>query len=141
MPDWYQQTLRDFGTSVSIGSLAGAVCMALATMRGLPEASDWIGILVFILFFTVGAIPVVALGLAIFGLPAALLLRRSAHQWWVGVLAVFWGAIAGKLIFYGVDKVLKFGSFFNDAEPGILFGVPTALAWWFMMRRQFPQLT
>lgn len=141
MPSWYQQALRDFGTSVSIGSLVGAICMVLATMRGMPEASDWIGILLFILFFTVGAIPVVALGLAIFGLPAALLLRRSVHRWWVGVTAALWGAIAGKLVFYGVDKALKFGPSFNDAEPGILFGVPTALAWWLMIRRQFSERT
>lgn len=127
---------QHFGSSALLGSVAGAIITAAAS--GLPNTSaEWIGALIIVILVTLFALPFVAVGLAIFGLPAMMLLSANARRWWVGVLAVGWGAIAGKLMFSGVDRMLRFnGWFLGVSEPGIVFGVPTALAGWLMMRRQ-----
>jgi hypothetical protein len=130
---------QHFGLSALLGSLAGATITAFAVF-GL-EAKAWLGALTVVFLVTILALPFVALGLAIFGLPAMMLLSRSAHRWWVGALAIVWGAGAGKLMFLGLDSLLKFnGWFLGVSEPGIAFGVPTALASWVFMRRRVSTL-
>ncbi len=131
---------RHFALSAMLGSVAGAIITA-AIAFGLPETKAWLGVLIAVILITFLALPFVALGLAIFGIPAMMLLSGNAHRWWVGVLAIVWGGGAGKLMFLGLDSLLKFnGWFLGVSEPGIAFGVPTALASWLMMRRRMPRL-
>lgn len=75
-----------------------------------------------------------ALGLALFGLPAGLLLRRHAQRPWIGPVAVVWGAIAGKLFFHAVDHLLFLGQDDLDRiarrNVGVIYGISTGIAWW-----------
>lgn len=107
--------------------------------RGPIDMSDLWALPVIILVYGLFALPFVALGLALFGWPATALLRPWAQSRWVGVVAALWSAAAGKLMFYAIDHHLFFGHYTLDemtfADLGILYGVPTGLAWWWFYRQ------
>lgn len=56
----------------------------------------------------------------------------------LGAVAILWGGVAGKLTYFAIDHLLFFGN--HDLrkvelfDMGLLYGVPTGLAWWLMLR-------
>ncbi len=58
----------------------------------------------------------------------------------MGVVAALWGCAAGKLMFLMIDRVLFFSSYelmeLSIKDMGIIFGLPTGLAWWVLYRRE-----
>ena len=84
------------------------------------------------------AMPFVAIGLAVFGLPATAFLKPYRNRVWVGLVAVIWGAITGKLFYLGIDQLIFFG-YYEFSSPslsdlGLLYGMPTGVAWWWLKR-------
>jgi hypothetical protein len=113
----------------------------LVTTWSYPiDRSEFWAIPVLLLAYGALALPFVALGLAVFGLPATHLLRRRAQEWWVGLFAALWGAVAGKIAFYAMEQLMFFGGYdpwrITVYDLGIIYGVPTALAWWLLCRRE-----
>lgn len=143
-PDTYSvSNRRAFFLGAIIGAYVGvSLLMAVTLWREPPSSSELWTFPVLILGYGTFALPFVILGLAIFGLPAAYLLRGRAREWWVGGIALLWGALAGKLMFYAIDHLLFFGLYDLDEvsirDMGIIWGVPTALAWWALHRRTIP---
>ena len=132
---------RAFWLSVFVGGFAGVTLqLIMTTWREPVDASKLWVIPAIILAYGSFALPFVAVGLAIFGLPAAGLLRRNAQDWWVGLIAASWGAIAGKLMFYAIDHLIFFGFYdirkVSLLDMGLIYGVPTGLAWWGFYRRE-----
>ena len=132
---------RAYWLSVLVGAFAGVILQLIVTTGREPvDASGLWAVPVIILAYGLFALPFVALGLAVFGLPATGLLRRNAQDWWVGLIAVLWGAVAGKLMFYAIDHLIFFGVYdFRDVgllDMGVIYGVPTGLAWWVLYRRE-----
>ena len=132
---------KTFGLSAIIGAYAGvALHIALAAWREPFPVSEWRFVPLLAVFYGLLALPFVALGLAVFGLPATALLRPRANDWWVGLIAASWGTMAGKLTFFAIDHLLFFGlydigkvAFF---DLGVIYGAPTGLAWWALFRRR-----
>ncbi|MBP0494517.1 hypothetical protein [Roseomonas indoligenes] len=133
------RTSEAFWLSSMAGAYAGITVQSLFKMGGVPLSELWT-VPVIILGYGTLSIPFVALGLLVFGLPATPLLRRHAGRWWVGVVAVLWGALAGRLVFYAIDHGLFSGNYrfstVRFSDMGIIYGVPTALAWWLLQRRR-----
>lgn len=127
--------------SVFIGAYVGIILQMAITawVEPVDPAELW-AIPVLLVCYGLFAVPFVALGLAIFGLPVTGLLQRSAERWWVGAIAAVWGCIAGKLMFYAVDHLLFFGLYdilkISIVDIGVIYGLPTGLAWWALRRRQ-----
>ena len=128
--------------SVFLGAYVGAILMIVAPpWHGPLDVSElWslpLGIFILGLF----AVPFVAAGLAIFGLPVTMILRHRTQERWGAVVAVVWGCIAGKMMFYLVDRLLLFGNYeflkFDVFDVGIIYGLPTGIAWWALCRRNF----
>ena len=132
---------RAFVFSVLIGAFAGIAIQMLVTLS--PEPFDpgelWALPVMFAAYGAL-AVPFVAIGLALFGVPAAQVLRGQAHKWWVGIVAVVWGAVTGKLVFFAIDHSLFLGQYeiakVGPYDMGLIYGVPTALAWWLLHRRE-----
>ncbi len=84
-------------------------------------------------------LPFVAVGLALFGLALAGLLRADARHGWIGIVAIVGGAICGRLFFYAIDHLLFFGlnriDRIEHLDLGILYGVSTAIPLWLLQRR------
>lgn len=132
---------KAFGLSVLIGAFGGISLHLLVTALDAPiDVSELWAVPVLILVYGLFALPFVAVGLALFGLPVTALLRGRAQAWWVGLIAALWGTVAGKLMFYVIDSVLFFGSYkflhISLTDLGIIFGVPTASAWWLLHCRE-----
>nr|WP_315049705.1 hypothetical protein [uncultured Brevundimonas sp.] len=85
------------------------------------------------------ALPFVAAGLIVFGLPATLALRRHAMAPWIALVAALWGAIAGKIVFALINNLLFFGlnnpPVFSLNDIGVFYGAPTGVAWWWLQSR------
>lgn len=132
---------KSFWRSVLTGAYVGiALQMLLMSWNEPLDVSELWAIPVLLIVYGSIAIPFVAAGLAIFGLPFTRLLVRKAHSWWVGVVAVLWGATAGKLLFYIIDHLLFTGSYeiekFQLFDMGIIYGIPTGIAWWLFCLRE-----
>lgn len=140
-----RRIVRAYWLSVVTGAYAGIILQILATTLGTTiDPSEFWGMLpIVVLSYGLFALPFVALGLALFGLPVAGLLRRRARGWWVGVLAVVWGGLAGKLMFYAIDHLMFFGPYDPREvmliDLGVIYGVPTGLAWWLFCRRSLSE--
>lgn len=127
--------------SVLAGAFVGISLQMIVAMWGERiDASDAWAIPVVILSYGLFAFPFVALGLAVFGLPATALLRPRWQSWWMGLVATICGALAGKLMYYAIDQLFFLGAYDPRqvflADMGIIYGVPTALAWWLLYRRE-----
>ncbi|MBX7541683.1 hypothetical protein [Qipengyuania sphaerica] len=127
--------------SVFIGAYVGIFLQMVVTTWGEPfDSSELWTVPVILLAYGLFAVPFVALGLGIFGLPVTTLLRRSAQAWWVGGVAALWGCLSGKLMFYIIDHLLFFGLYdlmeLSFPDLGIVYGLPTGLAWWALHRRE-----
>lgn len=132
---------RAYWLSVFIGAFVGVTLqIAITAWREPIEKSELWAVPVLILTYGLFAVPFVALGLAIFGLPATSLLRRYAQDWWVGLVAAVWGAAAGKMMYFLIDHLIFFGFYdFSEVarlDVGVLYGLPTGLAWWLSYRRE-----
>ena len=131
---------RSFGQSLLIGSLLGTSIWMLpqALTSGMPLAEAW---LVPLLGLTISAValPFVATGLIVFGLPATLVLQRHAKAPWIGLAAALWGAVAGKVVFALINNLLFFGlnnpPVFSLNDIGVFYGVPTGIAWCLLQGR------
>ncbi|MCW2366352.1 hypothetical protein M2341_001799 [Sphingobium sp. B7D2B] len=141
MTDKRRLTARAFGLSVLVGAFAGMSLQSLVLLLLQPALisfSELWAIPVILFGYGLFAVPFVALGLLIFGLPATWLFSYKAGSWWLCIVAVIWGAVAGKLTFYAIDQLIFLG-FYRLGELawvdlGVLYGVPTALAWWALQR-------
>jgi len=131
---------RAFLQAVLIGACSGPTLMLIPAFwhRGIVLSEAWRMLLVIPMIGLI-AVPFVAIGLALFGLPLTWLLRKQAQKRWVGALAAGWSAFSGMLLFYAIDRLLldfgqpgdvRFGS------VGAIFGLPTGLAWWLLERRE-----
>ena len=132
---------RSFWLSVLIGAYAGLILQFLLASRGQPVDPSELWVLPFgLAIYGLLAIPFVASGLIVFGLPLTPLLKKHARRWWVGLIAVIWGALAGKLHFYAIDHLLFFGYYefakIEILDMGVIYGVPTGIAWWLLYRRR-----
>lgn len=142
MSDKSPRRAGTFILSVLVGAFAGITLQVLIALlqSGSMSVSDLWEIPVFIVMFGLFAAPFVGIGLAIFGLPAAWLLRANAKSWWLCIVAVIWGAVAGKLLFYAIDHLIFLGLYrlgeVAMVDLGVLYGVPTALAYWVLQRRE-----
>ncbi|HWU95971.1 MAG TPA: hypothetical protein VN029_10260 [Sphingomonas sp.] len=123
-----------------IGAYVGIILQLglAAWFSGLP-VPDWseaLEIPVLIFWYGLIALPFVSFGLAIFGIPAARLLHRWRHRPWMGIVAAISGALAGKLLFYGIAQLSFHGSheFWAFDPIGLCYGMPTGLAWWWFKR-------
>jgi len=130
--------------SALVGSFGGIMIQLLLTARSGPLSWDDIESLPFILlFYGLFALPFVAIALVVFGLPAAALFGRWSDKLLVAAAAVVLGAISGKLFFDVMDHLLFSGSeplgTVRYGDPGISFGVPTGLAWWYFKGRALRQ--
>lgn len=125
---------KDFWKAVVLGALTGSVTMVLAK-GGLTASGPWWELPLVALIFAMFAIPFVAFGLAVFGLPATALLLSHADRWWSGVVALLVGAFAGELMYLLLDRLLFDGTSMFGPRPGAMFGVPTALIWWWLLRK------
>lgn len=130
--------------SVAVGSFGG-ICLQLLISVWLdppPIENAFEFLLLPYLIFTYGlvAMPFVAIGLGVFGIPARRLLHRKANSWWLGWLALALGAIAGKLIFYGIDHTIFSGSYsllaLDPLDIGPIYGTVTAVAFWHYSKRE-----
>lgn len=88
--------------------------------------------------YGLGVLPFVSSGLFVFGLPAARLLHGQRQRWWMGIVAGLAGALAGKATFYAISELLL-GGFYKPFDIslqdfGLLYGIPTGLAWWWLKR-------
>lgn len=135
------QARSAYWPSVFIGAYGGVTLqMVAATWGGPPDPSELWVIPVLLLVYGMLAVPFVALGLGLFGLPVTSVIRRWAQSWWVGPFAALWGGVAGKLMFYGIDHLMFFGQYrfleIGISDMGLLFGVPTGVAWWTLHRQE-----
>ena len=141
MTDARKSTANTYWLSVFIGAYVGVILQMVATTWGEPfDSSELWAVPVILLGYGLFAVPLVAMGLAIFGLPITTLLRQSAQAWWLGGVAALWGCLSGKLMFYIVDHLLFFGLYdlmeVSFRDLGVIFGLPTGLAWWALHRRE-----
>ena len=131
---------RNFGLSVLVGAYAGVILNMLIAMAsdGFPWQDLW-SVPIIIFFYGLISAPFVAIGLAIFGIPAAHLLDRFSGRWWVGCVAILLGGLAGKILFFAVDHAIFFGYYdirkIELRDFGILYGAPSGFAWWAFNRR------
>jgi hypothetical protein len=141
MADEPRSSRRAYWLSVFIGAYLGVTLQMVVTYWGKPfDRTELWAIPVILLGYGTLAVPFVALGLTLFGLPATGLLRRLAQEWWVGVVAALWGAVAGKLMYFGIDHLMFFGSYniieLRLLDLGVMYGLPTGFAWWTLHRRE-----
>lgn len=141
MTDARRSTGRAYWQSVFIGAYVGVILqMVITTWTEPVDPSELWAIPVLLLVYGLLAVPFVAMGLALFGLPVTAMLRQRAQDWWVGALAAVWGCLAGKLMFYAVDHFLFFGLYdiwkVSILDMGVIYGLPTGLAWWALHRRE-----
>jgi hypothetical protein len=141
MTDAGRSTGEVYWYSVFIGAYVGiSAQMVVALLVEPVDSAEIWTIPVLLLVYGMFAVPFVALGLALFGLPLTRLLHRSAQRWWVGLIAAVCGSVAGKIMFYAVDHLLFFGVYdimeATILDMGVLYGLPTGLAWWALYRRE-----
>ena len=118
-------------------TLQGGLAWSLEPDRfGWPDAG---AIALLLAVYGLIALPFVALGLAVFGIPAARLLHRWRDRPWMGLVAAVCGGLAGKLAYHAIDRLLFFGAYrpwaIERADPGLCYGVPAGIAWWWFNRR------
>lgn len=135
--------------TVFIGAYAGLTLQLLATYDGAPLGPvDYVALPFAFFFYGLIAVPFVAVGLAVFGLPARALLQRWASHWWMGVVAIFCGGAAGKVLYSAIDQLLFMGQYDFTAgyleldrqiflDMGLLYGCPTGFTWWYLQRGAF----
>jgi hypothetical protein len=141
MTDSLRSTGSAYWLSVFIGAYVGITLQMVVTNWVEPvDPSELWAIPVLLLVYGILAVPFVAIGLALFGLPVTAMLRRKAKDWWMVAVAAIWGSLAGKFMYYAVDHLLFLGhydilmvSFF---DMGVIYGLPTGLAWWALYRRE-----
>ena len=133
---------KTFLLSVAVGSFSGvALGLVLASLAYPAQAAQelW-AIPLLVLVYGGLAFPFVTIGLAIFGLPMTALLREHWDKPWAGIVALLWGAVAGKMMWLAVDSLLFLGVYkitnISADDPGVLYGVPTAIAWWLLRRKE-----
>lgn len=131
-----------FLKSVFIGAYCGILIQGFVTgaLASTPMA-ELGNTLVLVGVYGLVASPFVATGLLIFGVPSAILLKGYASHIWVAPIAALIGAVAGKVLFYAVDRFAFFGLYdisrISFEDLGSIYGIPTGLAWWFFQGRAF----
>lgn len=136
-------SVTTFFLAVAAGSVGGVILALLyASWNEPPAHSELWPLPAIVVAYGAFAAPFVLVGLAVFGLPATALLRPYWDKWWVGVVAALWGAIAGKIVWFAIDHLMFLGhaDAFPVVDAGVLFGVPTAVAWWFLRRKEISKL-
>lgn len=127
-----------FLLSAVVGALSGVVLIILLWNDpvGAEHASFY---LVALFWGTLLSIPYVAAGLAAFGLPVTWWLDRHVRSPWFGLLAAVWGGAAGLITHHlfnqgrtGEDAL---GWLAGIEHLGIVYGVPTGIAWWLLYAR------
>jgi hypothetical protein len=127
------QGLADYGVSIAWGCLVAGLGITLVNF-GLPQLEKWWVIPGVAVFYALCASPFAALGLALIGVPAALLLRPYAQLWRVAALAGIVGALAGELAFFILKQLVVIPIGILEGRPGSMVGIPTALTWWWLRR-------
>ncbi|WP_338663633.1 hypothetical protein VQH23_00390 [Pararoseomonas sp. SCSIO 73927] len=124
-----------------IGAYGGTLLHTLWSLLrpGTPaEAQDLLLLPPVVLGLGSLALPFVLVGLLVFGLPLLPALRPNAHRPWVGVVAVLWGAAAGKLLFAAAEVLMMSRDFdplrLGSPDMGLCYGASAALAWWWLER-------
>lgn len=119
--------------------LGSAIWLGTAMLSGTfffgGPAGIALGYLVAAAFIT----PIAALGIVLFGLPAAEAVGDSWRAWWVPIAAIVMGAIAGRilysmLLFLLWQRLMPPGGFVW-ADPGVIIGASVGLAFWWFERQ------
>lgn len=104
----------------------------------LPNGPDWALPLAAIVY---GAfiVPISAVGLLIFGLPAASAVEGDFRAWWLPIASIIMGAIGGKIM-ASMLYYLLWGNFYAPGGsqwfgPGVVIGASTGLAFWWFERK------
>jgi len=134
-------TTRNFWLSAVAGGYGGIFLQTAIVLLYEPvDFSELWATPVIILVYGLIALPFTALGIALFGLPVANVLLSKAEKWWIGLVAILWGAASGKLMFWAVDHFLFMGFYqfwkIQLLDMGLIYGIPTALAFWLLLRRE-----
>jgi hypothetical protein len=118
------QNLRPFVLPLILAAWIGSVCgtaaiFILRLMDGGGSSQDIFNALLGVIVLShVVVLPVTITGLALVGVPAALALRRHAQAWWMILLAIVAGGVAGRLVSHvldldrlgeGPDRMIDFG--------------------------------
>jgi hypothetical protein len=134
--------LRQSGIALLLSILIGALCGVLIILLSDPPTriDEIPGFFIILFWATVFSLPYVGMGLILLGLPATWLLHRYLLEPWFGLIAATWGGVAGSLVYYWYNSVQRGGS--NELaeltgiqQLGLVYGVPTGLAWWLFYRR------
>jgi hypothetical protein len=138
----HPRRLPAFLSAALTGAYAGIALQCLLAWSSEPDGLDWsdAGAMVpIVAIYGLIALPFVALGLFVFGIPAARLLRRWRDRPWMGLVAAVCGTLAGKLAYHAIDRLLFFGAYrpwtIERVDLGLCYGVPAGLAWWWFNRR------
>ncbi len=138
----HPRRLPAFLSAALTGAYAGIALQCLLAWSSEPNGPDWpdAGAMVLMLaIYGLIALPFVALGLLVFGIPAARLFHRWRGRAWMGLVAALCGALAGKLAYHAIDRLLFFGTYrpwaIEHVDLGLCYGVPAGLAWWWFNRR------
>ncbi|MBB3764346.1 hypothetical protein [Sphingomicrobium lutaoense] len=112
--------------------------MLLVARDMVPSGPAW-ALPLMILVYGAFIVPVAALGLLLFGLPAARAVGGDFRAPWLPLAAVVMGAIAGNLLVAGV-LILTTGRWgtpggIDPLGPGTLIGAATGLAFWWFERQ------
>ena len=132
-----------FLLAVAAGSVGGVILTLIYSNWNEQIApAELLALPVIVVAYGAFAAPFVLVGLAVFGLPATALLRPYWNKWWLGFLAALWGAAAGKLVWFVIDHLLFLGraDILPIVDAGVLWGVPTAVAWWLLRRKEISEL-
>lgn len=131
---------RAFWLSALTGAYLGISILLVSTALSSPPnlAELWVAPILVAAYGTF-ALPFVALGLAMFGLPITYLLKNWAQEWWTLIVAIIWAAVAGRILMFSIDHLLFFGHYnfeqFSLDDPALFFSVPAAVTWWTLYRR------
>ena len=114
-----------------LGSLLGTGSfVALLVAEWPTRIQDPLEPLILVLMASLYAMPVAILCLLVLGVPAALLLRNHARQWWVPLLAAITGAVVGQIVAYTLGFHAWGVGPFSLLNAGTLTGAITAVLWY-----------
>lgn len=123
-----------------VGSfLGGGLWLGIALLTGTHLFGGPLGILLGYLVAATFLTPIAALGIVLFGLPAAEAVGESWRAWWVPIAAILMGAIAGRIL-YSMLLFLLWQRFFPPggavlADPGLIIGGAVGFSFWWFERQ------
>lgn len=112
--------------------------VVLVVRDAMPDGPVW-ALPLLMLVYGAFIVPVSAMGLLIFGLPAARAVEGEFRAPWLPLAALLMGAIAGNIVASGISLIAQ-GRWFppgglDPLGPGSLVGAATGLCFWWFERQ------